>query len=169
MSRYAEDILSEALGLSRDIVREAREKLLEGEDWETAGNRVVLTDDGVMRLLEALGVDLPKKRARVPGGLTIASLLDLSRLDPLTAVQGEDSAVKGKLYQLEAVSSPRNSKILMARHLEKDAPGETIEGLVRVQVRDNSNFVDGMILVAMWIEQDLWELVGRCPRFRGRW
>ena len=41
---------------------------------------------------------------------------------------------------------------------------------VRVRVKDNRNFIPGMVLKATPGEYiDVWDLKGRCPRYRGRW
>jgi hypothetical protein len=41
--------------------------------------------------------------------------------------------------------------------------------VVRVRVRLAANFMPGMEIQARKIDGDLFELVGRCPRFKGRW
>jgi hypothetical protein len=40
---------------------------------------------------------------------------------------------------------------------------------VRVRVRSNRNFIPGMEMPCRHLNTDLWELVGNCPRARGRW
>jgi hypothetical protein len=42
-------------------------------------------------------------------------------------------------------------------------------GLLRLRVHKTMNFVVGMEVTADWVEQDLWEFLGRCPRWRGKW
>lgn len=73
---------------------------------------------------------------------------------------------------VEAIT--RNSRVLMARF--EDSPlsprGEKHRGengLVRVSVQNNVNFVPGMPIECRHVQADLWELIGRCPRSRGRW
>ncbi len=44
------------LGLSRELVAEARKKLLEGDHWVKRGSMIVITAAGVERLGELLGV-----------------------------------------------------------------------------------------------------------------
>jgi len=58
-------------------------------------------------------------------------------------------------------------KLFANRHLllAEDAHGSS----VRVRVSDSSNFMPKMVIKARQIEGDLYELVGRAPRYRGRW
>jgi hypothetical protein len=165
---YAEDKMAEYLGVSRDSLKAFRADLLEGEDWACEGNRIRYSEDGVLRLLDLMGLDLPKKRAKGSAGHSISSLLDCARLSHPT---DQDSQKNGapEVFDLRVVKITSNRKILFASHTAGTFPGSTENNLVRVKVRDNSNFRQDMILQAVWLEEDLWELAGRCPRFRGRW
>jgi len=66
---------------------------------------------------------------------------------------------------ITSVRPPKNPHIIEA--VRKDNGGES----VRVRVRDNANFLPGMEIRARPDEQypDVWALVGRTPRYRGRW
>jgi hypothetical protein len=57
-------------------------------------------------------------------------------------------------------SFTRNDRILMA-----EVEGE----VVRVAVNSARNFVVGMEIPVVRRQEDLFDLVGRCPRGRGRW
>lgn len=165
---YAEDKMAEYLGVSRDSLKAFREDLLEGEDWACEGNRIRYSEDGVLRLLDLMGLDLPKKRAKGSVGSSISSLLDCARLaQPATPDSKKNGAPE--VFELRVVKVTSNRNILFANHTADTFPGSTENNLVRVKVRDNSNFRQDMILQAVHIDEDLWELAGRCPRFRGRW
>lgn len=58
----------------------------------------------------------------------------------------------------------RNPRIVQCV-VKGDAAGEP----QRVKVRDNKHFIKGMELTAVHEGGDLWSMVGRCPRWRGRW
>jgi len=62
-------------------------------------------------------------------------------------------------------SIPRNVHIVVCE--KKDGDG----ALVRVRVRSNANFLPGMELRALAHPdyRDVFDLVGRCPRMKGRW
>jgi hypothetical protein len=53
--------------------------------------------------------------------------------------------------------------------IEAKRPGS--DEIVRVRVRDNRNFMPGMEIRArpVLLYPDVFELVGRTPRYRGRW
>lgn len=60
------------------------------------------------------------------------------------------------------------SRVTINRHiiLAKNADGDE----VRVRVKDSANFVPAMTVRARFLQApDLFELVGRCPRQKGRW
>lgn len=59
----------------------------------------------------------------------------------------------------------RNPRLLWAVPTEKEAPSTA----VRVRVRENRNFIPGMRIRARHLNDDLYVLEGRTPRFRGKW
>jgi hypothetical protein len=65
---------------------------------------------------------------------------------------------------ITSLRPPKNPHIIEAVPKEGGEP-------VRVRVRDNSNFMPGMEIRARQDEQypDVFVLVGRTPRYRGRW
>lgn len=108
------------------------------------------------------------------GGLGIGDIaggpVPSGDLAPNTA--GEKIAAAGPLVQtrpdvvdLICMRMPMNRHIVLARM--KDAPRTA--ALVRVRVRDSSNFVAGMELQARHLGADLYQFEGRCPRYHGRY
>lgn len=137
--------LAKRLGLPRPTLRKIRaDKLQEGKEWAEEGGEVHLTLQGGKKVLEAVGAF---QGAEKKAG-DVEQLLGLS--------------VKDELLVLTVEGRTRNRHIVMAW---VDDPAPRAE-LVRVQVRDNRNFVEGMRVRARHVEEDLWELVGRCPRSR---
>ena len=141
-----EEELAAELGISRDDIRDLRTTcLIEGQDWNRKKARVFFTAQGVQNLKKKVGggdgSDLEKKGA------------------------GGAGASAAGVELLEVVTVPwRNHRILTAR--KKEGAGE-----VRVQVRDNRNFVAGMEIKARPSGgfEDLFVLEGRAPRYRGKW
>jgi hypothetical protein len=66
---------------------------------------------------------------------------------------------------ITSIRPPKNPHIIEA--VRKDNGGES----VRVRVRNNQNFLPGMEIRARPSEEypDVYVLVGRTPRYRGRW
>lgn len=148
--RHAENQLDGILGISRDVIRDARESL-DKDDWCYASAKVLYTEKGVRDLLMVLGVQLPEKKPREKGGLTMAVVLDLSaQPDP------EETGVR----VFEVSEKTRNQHVLVC------TDGHEV---VRVWVRDHTNFLPGMKLCAVHRADDLWDLHGRLPRARGVW
>jgi hypothetical protein len=67
---------------------------------------------------------------------------------------------------LICTATPRNRRIVAA--VRKNAPAGAAAEVVWVRVRDSSNFRAGMALRARAIGGNLHELVGRCPRYPGK-
>jgi hypothetical protein len=187
--------LTKKLGLPRKVVREQRDyALLKGTDWQEEGGEVRLTRAGTMALMESLGLfgvdaDASEQAALAAPVLAEASVGGEQAVigDRLSVVgaegpaslettpgrgpaipegdvgadaQGESKALA--LAVLEVDARTRNKRIVMA-WVNDPAPRAE---LVRVQVRDSKNFVAGMRIECRHVEEDLWELVGRCPRSR---
>jgi hypothetical protein len=181
--RYSEKIIAEVLGLARDTVRVARLTILkEGDHWAKAHNEVALTAPAVPLLLKTLGVKIPKKRASIPGGITIHCLLQQADLEahrnptpPKKTAGGPAVLYKPPPQILIVDQLTRNHQILLARFKDEQLAPKGAKylgqprGLVRVRVRNTEKFVIGMEMNARHVQADLWELVGRGPRFRGRW
>jgi DNA-directed RNA polymerase beta subunit len=125
-----------------------------------AGREVAYSADGVVMLLAHLGARMREKKPRLPGGLTIKGLLSEARIEAAAAAVDEKKAAAPAEQELTVQALTRNGQIVMATRGEE---------LVRVRVRESRHFVAGMKMTCRHLQADLWELVGRCPRFRGRW
>lgn len=176
--RFEEKRLAKVLGLARDTLRMARSALEEGPDWRLGHGRVLYSKKGVMRLLDALGVRLPEKKARQRNGATLARVLQASQFGPAADQKPTSAAAvlwRPQEQELEVVRVyPKNRHILLARPCSetlgpKGHPYLDPDGNVRVRVRTTEKFCEGMRMVCQHVEEDLWEFDGRCPRWRGRW
>jgi hypothetical protein len=140
-----EQELSDRLGVSRAILKKMRGELL-ADDWSADGRSIRYTEEGVAAI-----VGLLEKNAGGEPTLT-ATVSDALAGGP------------GALVRLTASRKPVNPKILLCHVGEKNAGPE-----VRCRVRSTVNFFRGMVFSAKHVEGTLYELVGRCPRFPGRW
>jgi len=142
MSWYFESSVAERLGLSRDEVEQYRARELRKKgDWKKIGRAIALSDVGLNKLLLATGA---------------------SHVDCTDCLVGKNGADNGELVVVVARIYP-NPRLLLARTTD----GE----IVRVSVRLNRNFRPGMKIK---VEPPagalpLYRLVGRCPRFPGKW
>lgn len=146
---YWETKVADALGISRDRVREVRQKHLEeGKDFRLVRKEVVLSEQGLARLNDLLA-------AQVSTAPTAT--------DPVT---GQIPVTPGP----PAHSEFKVRRVLPNRHLlacfTTDG-GEKTPTLVRV--KDNALFMPGMTLKAIQVENGLWQYRGRLPRKRGKW
>jgi hypothetical protein len=154
----AETRLARVLGAPRKTLRVLREAHLRAEDWRLDGGEVRLTVEGTDRLLEVLEYwkSQPKKdRPTLLAGIARAAAADLAEKD------GGPAEPDGSMV-LTVESQTRTRHVVMAWVNEPTPQAE----LVRVQVRDGRNFVEGMRIRARHVDEDLWELVGRAPRSR---
>lgn len=144
---YYEAKLSEKLGLERNIIGYARSTGIlkkESGHWAMHGRDVVLSEDGVLTLMQHL------------------ELQDLPELSDCLVVSGPEK--KEGLEELAVVRLYPNRNLLQA----KNAAGE----LVNVRVAENKNFRPGMKLKAQPPKPDglaMYRLEGRCPRYPGRY
>lgn len=154
----AETRLARVLGAPRKTLRTLREAQLNREDWSLDGGEIRLTVEGTDRLLTALGYwqDQPKKER--PALLAAIARAAAAAADEKTGAPTAEDETR----VLTVESQTRNKHVVMAWVNEPTAQAE----LVRVQVRDGRNFVEGMQIRARHVEEDLWELVGRAPRSR---
>ena len=62
-------------------------------------------------------------------------------------------------YGLKIINIPRNPKLVIC------------EDNIYVRVRDNKNFLKGMMVQARppATGERVWVMIGRCPRWRGKW
>jgi hypothetical protein len=143
-----------ALGISRDHIRYLRKTFLkEGEHWAYVKKRVMLSASALSILAQKKALPYPTTEfsEKAQGEAVAAQRLLLP------------APFKGTLV---AWSSPKNTRILLAYFPGTD-PNNRLN-LVRVRVRDNQNFVRGMEFKARHINEDLYDLEGSCPRWRGK-
>lgn len=149
-------------GISRDTIREMRGRLLtQGEHWENVRNRVMLSEEGVQLIAQALrlGTEIAPQRRDA------ARIEDASRL---LGPPGDPGLTHQREVILKAWHSPKNTMILEAYRRGTDP--NIRANIVRVQVRSNVNFVKHMEVPARLVQEpDLYELTRPCPRDRGRW
>jgi hypothetical protein len=142
---FWQDRLPLQLGVGIEVIRSARRQLVEGVDWVKKGQRVLFSAAGVERLQERL-------RVKAPVALLPERAASLER-------------------RLRVVQVPVNRFVIVA--VEADGMGMPIEGGKRcvVKVKSNVNFVPGMLIQARLVEVGhggLFELVGNCPRVKGK-
>lgn len=140
-----EDALALEFGLTREAIASLRREHLEMEvDWRLISKKVWLAPGGVEKLRARLGC--PESSAEKNG-------------------HGEAPGAPAEPVLLVVRSIPRNVHIVVCE--KKDGDG----ALVRVRVRSNANFLPGMELRALAHPdyRDVFDLVGRCPRMKGRW
>ena len=192
---YWEKQAADRLGLSRTKLRELRKAHLAPEvDWQFRSNAVVLTASGLEKIqavLAATGPSAAISAAPAPSVPSPAFLTPppadatrglsavLSRVIPSGPPPSRKFMVVDKpLYR---VDRPQK-KVLVCAEVPDDAKQvpswdlyTTVRATLRlgqhrnIQVRDNTNFVPGMVLEAVCIGQGMWQYVGRLPRRSGRW
>lgn len=172
---FWESRTAESLGISRTVIRKLRKEHLTPEvDWHLIENTVVLTAGGVGKLTAVLH----------PRSLTLAS-----GDRPATAKGGAEAVPPGPPAKrkfmvtkkpLHRIDSPQR-KILVCAECGDDAKDIAPVDLFRlraqlklgaerpVRVRDNENFMPGMVLEAVSIGHGMWQYLGRLPRRLGRW
>lgn len=146
------------LGMSRDELRARRQAFLEeGTDWALVSNRVMLSRSGAEKLRATKGkpIPVPEKTPAAAGNAERPTLL-------LTNGEGK---FEGRLI---AWAMPlRNVKLLVC-YVPGTDPNNPLN-LVSCFVRSNENFLRGMNLTARQRDERMFELVGQCPRKKGRW
>lgn len=136
--------LTEVLGVARARLRDLRKKMgdMEGVYWSKEGRDVVWLPDGLYAACSAFGLDDTVVREIVEPALN-------------------EEAISAKKTGTALVSRfTKNDRILMAM-----LDGQEI----RVKVNSSRHFIPNMEIPVEHVQEDLWKLVGRCPRARGRW
>lgn len=176
---HEERALAESMGVTRETVRQMRVDLKEGKDWGKVGGRILLSAAAVETLAERLaGAQAsPHELLQVFRSAREASAA-FSPKKPSLPLESEPTTTAAVLWRpgnrimVVDTRSRRNvnRKVVLGRPKEPlPAPYVDNKGLVRVRVRDNAKFVHGMEMTCRHVQSDLWELVGRGPRYRGRW
>ncbi len=145
----AEAEVARVAGVGRERLREIRKTMSEGEDFaREASGTVVLSHSGIEAVEQALGV----------------------RLERLRAVEKWDPGVR----TLRVARITKNRRMVVAgfvgRSPWRGAAREELrvdeQGFVRLRVHDAARLFVGALLDGRWVEDDLWEMVGRGPRSR---
>lgn len=189
---YWEKQVAESLGISRTRVRELRKAHLSTElHWQFRDNAVVLTESGLEKLrsiLLAAGQPVPAAPAAVapispaPAEIEPAAATRGPAAGPLKVQPGPPAKRKFMVVKkpLHRTDSPQR-KILICAECPEDAtqvgswdlsrPRADLKlGVERpIRVRDNINFMPGMVLEAVEIGHGMWQYLGRLPRRQGRW
>ena len=157
--KIAERTLAADLGLSRETLLAWRTtELQEGRHWVRVGRDVRYLGEGVEAVRGLLQRDLAKSAETA---LPQPQAPDPTADTPSPAIELPAPALDPRSDLLTVVSLPRNPRLVLAR---------TLAGaLVRVRVRSSEHFVPGMQLRAQQEAGDVWCLIGRCPRWKGRW
>lgn len=133
--------LQKDIGVSRDKLRWIRRGLEAGVHFLKEGRSVVYTELGIVAVRGKIAEELGA--------------------EPKDVADGTNGTDGPRIEELTVVRTVRNPRIVIAA-LSQD-------GEQRVIVRSNENFLPRMKLRARWLHDDLWQLEGRCPRWRGRW
>jgi hypothetical protein len=186
---HAERELAKTYGLAPDRLKEVRNgQLQRGDHWDLVKGLVCFNDAGKAALERALGITAEKNPpgeappasppAADPAPAAAPDSAPNTAPEPLGArrgmfvdwnlverVDGPDASKKfeapkaGEVRTLVAVAKVRNRRILKARDQDRVA---------WVRVKDSKNFRPGMQLQATFLSGEHWELVGRCPRWNGK-
>lgn len=142
-----EEQVADELGVTRDRARAARPYLGPGE-VKREGNVVLWLRAAAARLAEKLGLTLPKK--------TAAAGTQVEELAVVSQPRGPDGRHFGNFQLIQARRSNGDLVIVRVAHSGKYAPklwnGEPM--ILKAQQSTHGHW---------------WLLVGREPRYRGRW
>jgi hypothetical protein len=165
-----ESHLCAELKVSKDELRLRRQYFLtQGRHWDYVNKRVLLSPVGAEILRGTAAFAVPEdfkenapaadsgSRPALPAGLLLEK-------NPPPAV------FTGKLV---AWATPKRNERLLIAYLPGTDPENPLN-LVTCLVRSNLNFLRGMELPGpgrevRQLRQDAYELLGACPRYRGRW
>lgn len=158
---HVERELAEAYGLAPDALKQVRHTLQRGAHWDLVKGLVCYNDAGRTALETALGIASQKNPPADPAP-TPPTAQGPADSPPNTAAAPKKFAqpAAGEVRTLVAVAKVRNRRILKARDQDRVA---------WVRVKDSKNFRPGMQLQAAFISGEQWELVGRCPRWNGKY
>jgi len=137
-----EDELAGRLGVSLDWLRGARSSL-DVEFVKKEGRRWLVSPAGADRLAAMFADE------------SATLTLETEKKDA-----GGDPDAADDLFDVVAKKIPANPHLIL---------GEWMGQPVRVRVKDSKKFVPGMRMKCRLVEGDIMALVGRGPRFKGRW
>ncbi len=182
MNAYPEPLVARVTGVNRsDLADTRRRALTKDVDWRLVNAVVTYSPAGLEKLLSAAGIDLaaltwPEPSGAQNGGAhalnpTAAapdpaqSSIAPPATEPLAVVTAAcENVSAGALLELTVTEVLRNPTIVRAT-----APGDVKQ--LTVRVRDNRNFLPGMKLKARATgsRDEIFHMVGHCPRWRGRY
>jgi hypothetical protein len=146
LTEYA---LALQLGLSRDLIREARVAL--GIPKNLVKNQACVTAEAAEQIRGYLGATPSEKTAPAAS----------QAQDSVTVVDDQPAApLPGPVLTLRVLRTVLNPHIILA------TDGH---GILRVRVRSSANFLPNMEIPVRHVQGDLYELARPCPRARGRW
>lgn len=172
---YAEVEATRVTGVPQLCFRAVRKtkQVLEGMDWQRIDGRVMYSREGLKKTV----AQMASLKGAEGVEQTVAALgedwTDLCLLPGAELDQDEKNGACGVsagsevILRSSVVEEARvarffiNPKVLEAR-MEKNGT------LVRVRVKSSVNFVRDMVINIRPHDVHTWELVGRCPRFRGK-
>jgi hypothetical protein len=174
-------------GIARDNYKQARKQLVRGIHWQTVGGEVRYTEEGATKAFEVIcGENNPPPATDVPtcgsdetgkeefqlGGPQVVESVETPAPDDLRGELPKPAVLAGEI--IEEITSKKHhpAKVIRIypnpRMIEADIAGV---GSCRVTVPEsNKNFRVGMEIKAEpGPYNDVWILVGRSPRYPGRW
>lgn len=177
---YAEREAARVLGVPQVCFRAVRKtkNVHEGVDWAVDGGRIVYSRSGLLKTVSYM-VDLQGAEAirNIDMGEGAAWLMacllpddpsflthEKNGMDQGCSVAADSSLIlRTDAHEKATVTRFYMNKKILGASLEKSGAD------VRVRVKSNVNFVRGMTITVRPVDVGLYELVGRCPRYRRRW
>jgi hypothetical protein len=151
--RFDEFSLATTVGVPVEVCREIRARwLTEGSDWRHWKGYVLLSKEAAGKVLAVLGIAYPEKGPEP----TLGGILKKCDLDRPGKPPKEIELVVWNPHP-----SPTRNDVILAQGKSGTA--------YRVLVGCNANFVYGMKIKATPVAAGVYQLVGPCPRERGRW
>lgn len=156
--------LCERIGINRDIFREFRLKhLTEYADWEINAGQVFLSEDAAKKTLRHIELQITQD---TPQDMSSSGKASTHPSEPLMGALKQSALFPDEKRQVSLMVCTlyRNPRIIGALN-----PEDPDKKVLRVRVKNSKNFIKGMKIPCRHVKNDLWDLVGRCPRSRGRW
>ena len=152
---FWESRVAKALGLSRERVRALREAHLSAGEWEVRGNAIVLSASGLEKITfyaAQAGGEVSSPSAEQTGAAVEAG-------GAVAVVCGAPEVVQAVIKRV----CPNRRMMLAIRVGSPEG-----EDSLLVRVKDNVNFMAGMVVEVMDCGNGVWQYRGRMPRSRGR-
>lgn len=162
---YVERSLAQTYGLAPDALKDVRgTQLQRATHWDLVKGLVCYNDAGKAALELALKITAEKNPGASPSPAPDPALppppdSPPNIPSPAAAPKKFEPPKPGEIRTLVAVAKVRNVRILKARDHDRVA---------WVRVKDSKNFRPGMQLQAEFVSGEQWLLVGRCPRWNGK-